>query len=76
VDLADAEATILYVASLGYDHEPDCPGIGGPATAAAQSVRGSDVFGDLDCDGQVGLSDALSILYVVAGLPANLSCSD
>jgi hypothetical protein len=62
----DALKVIFY--SLGYAsaESPDCPEMGGATAGIAQTAY---IFGDVNCDGQIDVADAMGILRGAAGLP-------
>ena len=70
VNSVDALQVLRHVADLQVNQKPGCPEIGG-ALSAALVASAEDVFGDVDCNGNVNSVDALKILRYVAGLPVS-----
>jgi len=69
VDAVDSLKLLLYLASLTFQQDPGCPGVGADVAS---------LFGDLDCDDDVDAVDALRGLQHVAAIAftQNEPCTD
>ena len=67
-DSIDALAGLRHLVNLPVNQEPGCPDLGG-ALPAAPASEPPEIFGDVDCDGDVDPVDQLKILRNVAALP-------
>ena len=69
VDAVDGLKGLQHIAAIPFGQEPDCPAIGSGLLAAAPAGDPPEVFGDVDCDGDVDAVDQLKILQFVAAIP-------
>lgn len=78
VDSVDGLAGLRHLAGLAVSQQPGCPALGGALPAAVPAGDPPDLFGDVDCDGDVDSVDQLKILRHVAALPftQNEPCTD
>lgn len=77
-DAVDGLKGLQHVAAIPFTQDQGCPDVGGALPAAAPASEPPDVFGDVDCDGDVDAVDQLKILQFVAAIPftQNEPCTD
>lgn len=69
-DAVDGLKTLQDLASLPYSQSEPCPDLGDPVQVTPAGAP-AQLWGDVDCDGDLDAADGLSILRSLAGLPVN-----
>lgn len=68
-DVDDRDALIAVIHDAGANQisrEPNCPALGSALVQATSAVTGPDIFGDVNCDGDVGAGDTVTVLQHIA----------